>query len=72
MEIISESKPDVVCLQETTRAWEDYLRRNLGRDYAEMEFRVTPGRAGGGLGVLSKYALKDVAYIPSRIGFFDG
>jgi endonuclease/exonuclease/phosphatase (EEP) superfamily protein YafD len=29
VEIISQTKPDVVCLQETTRVWEEYLRRSL-------------------------------------------
>lgn len=72
VEIISQSDADIVCLQETTRPWEDYLRKNLQHDYATMEFRTTPGRAGGGLGILSTYALQNVDYIPSRNNFFDG
>jgi len=72
VEIIAQSNADMVCLQETTPSWESYLGRRSKSYYSHMIFRNTPGRAGGGLGFLSKYPLTNVAYIPSKNGFFDG
>src|SRR5687767_9406268 len=72
VEMIREARPDIVCLQETTPEWENYLRARLGREYPHMEFRSSEGRAGGGLAYLSKVRAAEVAYIPSKTGWFDG
>jgi endonuclease/exonuclease/phosphatase (EEP) superfamily protein YafD len=72
IEMIRRTKPDIVCLQETTPAWEDHLRRALAREYPHMDFRSSVGRAGGGLGFLSKARGTEVAYVPSETGWFDG
>src|SRR5262245_15429821 len=37
-EIIRQSGADIVCLQETTPQWEQYLRQTLKNDYAFAEF----------------------------------
>ena len=37
-----------------------------------MSFRSSEGRAGGGLGFLSRTQFSEVAYIPSDTGWFDG
>lgn len=71
-EIIRRSSADIVCLQETTPEWEEYLRRALERDYSFAEFRNSKGRMGGGLGFLAKVPARQVAYIPSDTGWFDG
>jgi endonuclease/exonuclease/phosphatase (EEP) superfamily protein YafD len=71
-EIIRNSNAEIVCLQETTREWESYLRAALSREYPYMEFRESRGRMGGGLGFLSKMTPTEVAYIPSDTGWFDG
>ena len=73
VEIIRDSGADIVCLQETTPEWEDLLRRALGRDYLLAEFRSSSGpRAAGGLAFFSKVPGREVAYIPSQTGWFDG
>jgi hypothetical protein len=59
-------------LQETTPAWEGFLRSELRREYPFAEFRNSPGRAGGGLAFLSRKRGRDVAYVPSKTGWFDG
>jgi endonuclease/exonuclease/phosphatase family metal-dependent hydrolase len=71
-QIIKNSKADIVCLQETTPEWEKFLRSYLGHDYSFMEFRNSAGRMGGGLAFLSRLPAREVAYIPSNTGWFDG
>ena len=71
-QIIEGSHADIVCLQETTPAWEQFLRSRLSREYAWAEFRESKGRMGGGLGFLSKLPAREIAYVPSDTGWFDG
>jgi endonuclease/exonuclease/phosphatase (EEP) superfamily protein YafD len=72
VEVILRERPDIICLQETNAQWEKYLRAALSREYRYMSFRDSVGRAGGGLGFLSKAPGSEVAYIPSDTGWFDG
>jgi endonuclease/exonuclease/phosphatase (EEP) superfamily protein YafD len=72
VKIIRDEQPDIVCLQETNPQWERYLRSALSREYRYMSFRDSAGRAGGGLGFLSKVPASEVAYVPSDTGWFDG
>ena len=69
---ILRSGADIVCLQETTPQWEQYLRQALGTDYSFAEFRNSTTRMGGGLGFLAKGPAREVAYVPSETGWFDG
>jgi endonuclease/exonuclease/phosphatase family metal-dependent hydrolase len=71
-EVILQANADVVCLQETTSQWEQYLRQALGRNYRFMSFRFSQHRMGGGLGFLAKLPMQEAAYIPSETGWFDG
>ena len=67
---IAEADADLVCLQETTPAWEQELRRALAGIYPRMEFRHTGG--AGGQAILSKYELEEVAYVRETPGWFPG
>jgi endonuclease/exonuclease/phosphatase family metal-dependent hydrolase len=67
---IREANPDIVCLQETTPVWESTLRQALSELYPHMEFRHSGG--AGGQGFLSKYELKEVAYVTETPGWFPG
>ena len=71
-EIIRRSGADVVCLQETTPEWERLLREALRSEYPFAEFRSSKMRAGGGLAFLARKRGREVAYIPSDTGWFDG
>lgn len=71
-EIIRRSGADIVCLQETTPQWEQYLRQVLRKDYPFAEFRNSRTRMGGGLGFLAKVPAQEVVYVPSQTGWFDG
>jgi len=71
-EVIRASGADIVCLQETTPEWEQFLRRALSKEYSYAEFRQSKHRAGGGLAFLSKTPGTEVAYVPSNTGWFDG
>lgn len=72
VEIIRQSKAEIVCLQETSPQWANYLRQTLGQEYRFMEFRYSKHRMGGGLGFLAKVPAREVAYIPSTTTWFDG
>lgn len=71
-EIIRRSGAEIVCLQETSPEWEQSLRAALAADYPFMEFRESKGRLGGGFAFLAKVPAREVAYIPSATGWFDG
>jgi endonuclease/exonuclease/phosphatase family metal-dependent hydrolase len=72
VEIIRNSGAEIVCLQETSPQWAQYLRQALGADYRFMQFRDSQYRMGGGLGFLAKVPAQEVAYIPSETTWFDG
>jgi endonuclease/exonuclease/phosphatase family metal-dependent hydrolase len=69
---IRSSGADIVCLQETTPRWEAYLRTSLKTEYPFMEFSHSATRMGGGLAFLAKRPARQIAYIPSETGWFDG
>ena len=82
---ILDADADIVCLQETTPAWEKYLREQLSARYPFMAFSPadrrlrgafeaqTPQRyrIAGGLAFLAKEAGVEVAFVPSVTGWFD-
>jgi len=70
--IIRESGAEIVCLQETTPEWERFLRSALPHEYSFAEFRNSKSRMGGGLAFISRIPGREVAYIPSETGWFDG
>jgi endonuclease/exonuclease/phosphatase family metal-dependent hydrolase len=72
VDIIRQSGADIVCLQETTPEWEQYLRQELGREFSFVEFRNSKGRMGGGLAFLARVPAREVTYVPSDTGWFDG
>lgn len=72
VEIIRQSMAEIVCLQETSPQWANYLRQTLSKEYQFMEFRDSKHRMGGGLGFLAKVQAHEVAYIPSATTWFDG
>jgi endonuclease/exonuclease/phosphatase family metal-dependent hydrolase len=69
---IRGSGAEIVCLQETTPECEQYLRQALGGEYPFTECRNSKNRMGGGLGFLAKVPAREVAYVPSETGWFDG
>ena len=71
VEAIRACDADIVCLQETTPQWEQYLRQSLP-EYSVAQFRNSELRMGGGLAFLAKVPANEVAYIPSETGWFDG
>jgi len=66
---IMSAKADVVCLQETSPAWEAYLRPRL-KNYPHVLFRNAP--AAGGMAVFSKFPVKELAWHKPRAGWFHG
>jgi len=71
-QVVRESGADIICLQETTPEWAQYLRTALAKEYPYMQFRDSAARMGGGLAFLSRVPGTEVAYIPSQTQWFDG
>ena len=69
---IARADADIVCLQEATAAWADYLRENLGAQYPFMKFSGLRGRGAGGMAFLSKQPGEQIAYVRSGTKWFDG
>ena len=70
--ILKDSDADILCLQETTPAWEKYLRQQIGSRFKFAAFRDSAGRMGGGFAFFSKVPAREVAYVRSETGWFDG
>lgn len=67
---IVKADADLLCLQETNRSSEAYLRRRLGRKYRYHSFIRAPRHAAGGYGFMSKVPLRNVKYLPKHKGMF--
>lgn len=65
---VAESNADLVLLQETTRASEEAFREGLSGSYPHMLFRECCN--AGGLGVLSKYPIREESYLEPTVGWF--
>ncbi len=67
---ILEADADIVCLQETSPAWEKYLRPRLKAKYPHCLFRH--GRGAGGMAVFSRWAVRELAWHKPSAGWFHG
>jgi len=67
---IEQSNADIVCLQETTAAWERFLQPRLKARFAHMRFRHYP--PGGGMAVFSRWPFEEVAFVPPKEGWWPG
>jgi endonuclease/exonuclease/phosphatase (EEP) superfamily protein YafD len=63
--LLLEADADLVCLQETTPAWERLLRGRLSWKYPHMAFRHADH--GGGLALLAKHAFKQQAHVRPEV-----
>jgi len=70
LKAILKMDADIVCLQETSPAWERYLRPRLKSRYPHCLFRH--GRGAGGMAVFSKRALREIAWHKPVAGWFHG
>jgi len=68
---IRKAKADVVCLQETTRLSERFIKSSLKKEYPYQHFRGDKGEfRAERFGYLSKYPLKKFRYLPAKHGIF--
>ena len=63
-----EEDPDIVCLQETTPAWERFLRPRLRDRYPVVRFHHS--RGAGGLAFFSRFPLEEKSLEASPVGWF--
>lgn len=68
LEAILAEDADLVCLQETTRAWERFLRPQLQQKYPFVRFHHSGG--AGGLALFSKRAISEPVLLESAVGWF--
>lgn len=64
---IRQAGADVVCLQETNVRWQRYLDPRLRETYPHRRY-LPSGGGGGGMAVLSRYALGEPAALPPPEG----
>jgi len=67
---IGKSGADLVCLQETNRASQNYLRRYLRRVY-RYSFFHGGSRGSDGFGFMSKTPIKETKRLPAKFHYFD-
>ena len=60
---------DVILIQESTKAWANFFKDELGEEYAYQKF--VERRAAGGLSLLSRYPLRDYEVLETPSGWFD-
>lgn len=65
---LSDTRADLVCLQETHAGWEHILRRQLADEYPHMHFHHAGGC--GGIAVLSRYPLNEPEVMLSEKAWF--
>jgi len=62
---------DIVALQETTKNWENYLK-TFSDIYRHSVWKNDDHWYAGGMGILSKYPIEEVAWIPAPSNWFHG
>lgn len=68
---IRRADADIVCVQETTRISETFLRRALRRSYPHVHFRGHKGQhIAGRFGFLSRYPLRESSFVLPKHGLF--
>lgn len=65
---ILDENADIVCLQETNAAWEQFLKPDLSKVYPHVRFHHSGG--AGGLAIFSKWAVTEPELVESPVGWF--
>ena len=65
---LREVDADIICLQETHRYWELFLKNRLGEQYRYSVFEERGG--AGGIAIMSKYKLEKVKLVEPKSGWF--
>ncbi len=66
---VAEADADVVCLQETTAAWRDAIESRYAQKYPYRAFKVDPGGGAAGLGIMSRFPVRDGGWRPGPRGW---
>jgi vancomycin resistance protein VanJ len=69
-EALLRSGADIVCLQETSPAWQAFLTPQMAKRYPHRLFRHAP--AAGGMAAFSRWPLEEVAWHRPEAGWFHG
>lgn len=69
-ELIRNTGPDVVFLQESTQDWEQFVKEKMNDIYPYAEFHHD--QYAGGMAILSRYPIKSHFYEMPPMGWFNG
>lgn len=69
LDAIRSTGADIVCLQEVTELWRLAIEARYGAQYAYRAFKVDEGGGAGGLGILSRYPIRDGGWHPGPHGW---
>lgn len=59
LDAIREARADIVCLQEVTALWQTAIESMYGTVYPYRFFKIDEGGGAAGLGILSRFPLRD-------------
>jgi endonuclease/exonuclease/phosphatase (EEP) superfamily protein YafD len=66
---LGQSDADVICLQETTAVWQEAIESRFAARYPHRAFKVDTTGAAAGLGILSRFPVRDGGFLPGPNGW---
>jgi endonuclease/exonuclease/phosphatase family metal-dependent hydrolase len=66
---LGQASADVVCLQEVTTVWQEAIEARYANKYPYRAFKIDPGGGAAGLGIMSRFAIRDGGWRPGPIGW---
>lgn len=65
---LAQEEADIICLQESNRRWESFLKSRFSRDYPHTRFYERG--AASGIGIMSRYEIRNAELIHPKEGWF--
>ncbi|MET0591128.1 MAG: endonuclease/exonuclease/phosphatase family protein [Polyangiaceae bacterium] len=66
---VGDANADVVCLQEVSEVWRSALESRYAARYPYRAFRPDPGGGAAGLGIMSRFPIRDGGFLPGPRGW---
>jgi endonuclease/exonuclease/phosphatase family metal-dependent hydrolase len=61
---LGQADADVICVQEVTAPWLDAIQGRYAARYPHRAFKIDPGGGAAGLGILSRFPIRDGGWRP--------
>jgi endonuclease/exonuclease/phosphatase family metal-dependent hydrolase len=69
LDAIGSAHADIVCLQEVTELWQVAIESTYGGTYPHRAFKIDEGGGAAGLGILSRFPIRDGGWHPGPNGW---